>query len=350
MTDIETLRTLGPITDGDFVRGTFAVRIDFHCPAPLHKRPAQIDPFLERAAQIMGPALQHYGGESGFASSKGRKVRASDIVQLGEVSSAMRTKFEEDVIEKAETRKSIEAATGQKTYGHNFIPIDSGNFFLGDRLPVEQSETHIILNGNGSWGVSLSFGLDVFAQNQNNICQLAQDIFNSGIALSGNFGYAVNVANQLPDDIAKRLYLPPTRRFQMLNPVVPAGIRFLPKAEMGVAPVGCWYCLEDDWAVENGLDPAKITNVAENVFSITKTANGHLVKLWEYPILGDAHDTPDMTPAIALSKFLGPALENAYRKDFDDKKHTHNLNAIPVGTLADRWSFYTRFVNMVGRV
>ena len=350
MTDIETLHALGPITDGDFVRGTFAVRIDFHCPAPLHERPAPIDPFLERAAQIMGPALQHYGGEGGFASSKGRKARASDIAQLGQVSHLMQAQFDMDVIEKTETRKSIEAATGQTTYDHNFRPVDSGNFFLGDRLPIEQSSTHIIMNGNGSWGISLSFGLEIYAQNQIAICQLAQDIFDSGIASSGNFGFAINVADQLPDDIANRLYLPPTRRFQMLNPVVPAGVRFLPKTEMGIAPIGCWYAIENDWAVENGLDPAKLTGVEKDVFSISETANGHLIKLWENPILGDAHDAPDMTPAIALSKYLRPALENAYRIDFNDKKHTHSLNAIPVGTLADRWSFYTRFVNMAGRI
>lgn len=350
MTDIETLRSLGPITDGDFVRGTFAVRIDFHCRAPLHKRPAQIDPFLERAAQIMGPALQYYGGEKGFASSKGRKARPSDIAQLAQVNSVMLAQFEEDVIEKAETRENIEAATGQKTYDHNFIPVDTGNFFLGDRLPIEQSGTHIILNGNGSWAVSLSFDLDIFEQNQSNICQLAQDIFNSGIAASGNFGYVINVADQLPDDIANRLYLPPTRRFQMLNPVASAGIHILPKVEMGVAPLGSWYCIQDDWAVENGLDPFKISDISNSVFSVTKTANGHLVKLWEQPILGDVHNGADMAPAIALSKFLAPALENAYRIDFNNKKHTHSLNFIPVGTLADRWSFYTRFINGARRI
>lgn len=343
--DIETLKALGPIEEAGFVKGTYALRLDLHCPAPLHKRPAQLDPYLDRAAGIMGDALAFYAGEHAFAYSAGRKSKAADVKQLGQLSAILQADHDENAAELATRRAQIEA-TGTKTYDHHFQPVDSGTFYLGDRLPLGESGTHIQMLGFGAWALSLSFGLDLAASKTDEIMALATDIMASGIASSGGFGFAINPMD-MPDDMDERFLLGPTRRFAMLNPVAAAKLSFDPRVEMGIAPVACWYALEDEWARENGLDPDAIQAATSGkVHSVTQTENGRLYKLWPTPVLADHHDGVDLSPAIALGAALAPAMEKSYREGPDGVRDAHGLDFLRVGSRADRWRFYTRFQSM----
>ncbi len=343
MRDLETVAALRQVKDREYVEATYALRIDFHCPAPLSHRPAKLDPFLVRAAQIMGDSLTYYEAEGqDFAGSRGRKPRASDIAQLGQFSQIMAVCEERKSAEKVARRAHIEKHTGKPTLDINFPPSDGGVLILAQNGREQETTDGIVLLGFGYWRVSLSFGPDTARNNWDAILQLAQDLMVSGIPAGATFGYALNVKTGLPPDLDQRYFQPPTRRFQMLHPIGLAKFGFFPRTERAVLPPACWYVIEDEWAIENGLDPAAFRALADQVYSVTETPNGVLVKLFEMPTLGDLHDAPDLSPAYALGAVLKPAMENAWAENHLGRT-PHGLGGISVGEMADRLAFYTRF-------
>lgn len=342
--DINTLREIGSVKDRTYTKASFAVRIDFHFGAPLHTRPAALDPFLVRAADIIGPKIKKYGGTGGFAVSRGRKARAEDIAQLNSVSALMRVDYEEDEKETIATRRQVEAHSGKPTRDEHFKPVDSGSFFLGDTYSLEESENHIIMKGNGDWGVSLSFGIDIWEERCAEICDLAEDIFLSGVASSGTFGYALNLREWSSLEEGDLYFRPVVARFQMLNPVQPATLRFDPRISRGVFPPGCWYVLEDAWARQNGIDPADVGRLAGHVHAVQRGANGHLIKLWELPTLADKEMTPDIAPAKALSAFLLPAFDGAYIERPIEGRVGNHYRGLVIGEGEAARTFYLRFL------
>ena len=353
--DCRTLIDLGPITEDDIVYGRFALRLDVFFQAPLHRRPAALGPYLTRAAEIMGPALAFYAAEEAFHPSAGRKTRKDDLARLAEVDSVLKADFDRTATELAERRTQIEAATGQPTYDHHFVPVDAGNLYMGDAPAPGDSETHIMMSGTGAWSLSLSFGPSLVRDRAPDILALAQDIMTSGLPASGLFGFALNMRD-LPPDIDNRLFLPPTRRFAMLNPIEARIMRFDRRFERGLAPIGCWTVLEDRWAAENGLDPEDLDRrMAGLAAEVVATSNGRLFKLWEVPTLADRHGAKaaatdpangDLAPAAALGAALAPAMDAAHGETPQGAKDSHGLPFLRVGSSADRWNFYMRFKHM----
>ncbi len=344
MRDLETVAELRQVKDREYIKATYALRIDFHCPAPLSHRPAKVDPFLVRAAQIMGDSLTYYESEGqDFAGSRGRKPRASDIAQLGQFSQIMAACEAQTAEETAQTRARIEKHTGKPTLDINFPPSDGGVLILAQNGRQQETTNGIVALGMGYWRFSLSFGPDTARDHWDAILQLAQDVMTSGVPAGAVFGYALNVASGLPPDLNQRYFEPPTRRFQMLHPIGPGQFGFFPRTERAVLPPACWYVIEDEWAIENGLDPAAFRSLDGKVHSVEETPNGVLLKLFEAPILGDLHDAPDLSPAYALGAVLKPAMEGAWQENNLGARAPHGLRGIAVGEMADRLAFYTRF-------
>ena len=345
--DIKTLNEIGQVRHRSYTIASFAVRIDFHFSAPLHMRPVKIDPFLERAAEIIRPEIKKYGGSGCFAPSCGRKASVADIEQLSNVSTLMKLDFEADQNDIILRRQHIERHTGKPTLSENFIAVDSGSLFLGDTYSLEESKSHIILKMNGDWSVSLSFGIDIWENRHAEICALAEDIFTSGIAVSGTFGYALNVREWFRREEGDLYLQPLVARFRMLNPIQPATLGFSPLDSRGVFPVGCWYVLEDAWARENGIDPQAFETLVKKVHSVQRTANGYLFKLWGLPTLGDTNTCPDFGPARALSNALLPAFDGAYVEPAMEGKgrKPNSYRGVVVGEGNAAEAFYRRFLN-----
>lgn len=169
----------------------------------------------------------------------------------------------------------------------------------------------------------------------------------SGLAASGNFGFAVNLHDGMQDDMEAASYLDVTKRFPMINPVNRGKLYFLEIEERAPIPIGSWYVLENSWATKNCLNPCKVTQaVSSHVQAVIDTPNGRIFKPWEKPILGENVGAAGLSPALALGRALAPATRVAFRTDSGGNKKPHKLRFCCAGNDEQRRQFYTGFCQM----
>lgn len=330
--DLETLAEIGPISEGEFCHATPCLRIDLTCPAPLSARPGRLDEPLVKALSIMDKSITFYGGEGEeFAASKGRKARTSDKEQLQHLSKLMQRSENADYEETQATIRSLRAQGIEPNLDAMAPPSDSGNLILSDDFPVQMSANHIILRGNGAWGISVSFSLTNAQANKGDVLAIIEELMMSGIATSASAGFCYNTSDTLPLSFHETYYMPPTRRFRLLNTSNPAQCRFM-HDDKGVVPLNSWYWLDKKNALRNGISEDAIRGLSDKVFDISETPDGFMIKLYPEPILGDLNQGFDPSSALAV----GALLESAF-------KEPTALRGIPMGEQADKVAWLRRF-------
>lgn len=330
--DLQALTEIGSVTEGEFTHATPCLRIDMTCPAPMSARPARLDELLVKAHAIMSETITFYGGEGeDFAASKGRKPRASDIAQLTSLSTLMQRSQDADAEETKATIRSLQAQGIEPNLDAQYPPSDSGNLILADKFPVEESGDHIILRGNGAWGIAISFSLASVEAKKAEILNLIEEFLTSGFATTANAGFAFNTSDTSPLSFHETYYVPPTRRFRMLNMSNPAQCRFM-HDDLGVVPINSWYWLDKKSAQQNGISHDDIRGLKGKVFELTESPNGFIIKLYAEPILGDLNHGFDQSPAFAL----GHLLDQAFNEPSSQR-------GIPMGEQADKVAWLRRF-------
>lgn len=333
--DLQTLKALGPLClEPDYVEAQPCLRVDLTCPGPLSKRPGNLDPFLEKAAALMQGSLTYYGAESegtGFAASKGRKPNQDDIAQLARVSELMRIVERADAAEKEETKAHLRAQGVTPTDGPNWTPVDHGTLYLSDSSQEEESQSHIMLLGFGAWGISLSFSLDLALFKPQEILELAEGLLKSGFGTSASFGFAYNTVGSTSDTVQEKVYLPPTRRFRLLNMMCPGSCRPM-RDEAGLIPINSWYQIDKICAAQNGLSEEALRSLDGQVHVLSEDDHGFFIKLYENPVLADLNEDTNLAPACALGAVLEPVFA----------KHPFAA-AVPLGEQADCIAWLRRF-------
>jgi hypothetical protein len=330
--DLATLYEIGRILDNDSCYATPCLRVDLTCPAPMSARPSAVDAFLVEAAGLMGEKLTVYAAEGdGLNSSRGRKPRAADVKQLETFHEIMKRSELKDEAETLATIESLRAQGIEPNLEAMEPPMDCGNLLVTDVFPVHSSGNHIQLRGNGAWGISVSFALQTVLDHKAQVLDLIERFMLSGVATSASAGFAFNTEGSFPASFHELYYLPPTRRFRLLNMSAPSEVRFM-FGEKGIVPINSWYWLDKKTAQDHAITAAMLAAVKVHVFGIEQNDNGWMIKLYEAPILGDLNAGFDAGPACALGQILDEALSE--RKI---------MGGVPLGDEADRIAWLRRF-------
>lgn len=314
--DLATLLLQGPIQnhvqDATYIHAMPCLRFDFTCPAPLAQRPADVDALFAQVASFLQGRLRTYGGEPGFAASRGRKARQSDVDQLGRLSALMDQAALQDAQEKAQRKAALMASGNPPIEGPLWDPVDFGTLFLGDadRPRPSLCGTHVQLLGFGSWRGSISFDLELAASKAEQMFALVEALFLSGLAASASFGFAYNLDSGRGPAFCRHHYVPPTRRFALLTMTEPASID-VQFDDLGIAPIGAWYWIDKATAKRNGMREDQILALQPHIHQLIANDHGYLLKLYAAPVLGDLDRQDTLAPALALGKLLDPAIKAA---------------------------------------
>lgn len=334
--DLQTLIDLGPIVLDDFVIATPAVRLDMLFEGPLSERKGKLDPLFAQALSLMEPELTVYGGEGPFAQSTGRKPKPSDMDQLGRLSEILAGAEAESAAENAEQMAYLRGE-GLEPDPANFKARDHGALLVSDAFPLNLSGTHLQMIASAEWRVSLSFSLSLYQQKKPEILALCEAIFASGVAETGNFGFAYNfgTAAAVEQDARKELR-PRTQRFQMLNMIEACAVQYSDVFEdkKGLYPMGSWTYHDKAMLAKYRIKEDQLTGLEGTVHAVREAEHGVLAKLTAEPTLGDLNHQADLAPAFALGQVMARAMEKA---------ELNSLSGLRIGGQADRWAHYMRF-------
>lgn len=362
--DVAMLEAMVPIAgeSPEFVEATPCMRIEFTADDNLSAYPGSLDGVLTRAFDLIGPELTFYGAEDrefhdvqrrrisvGLPASRRRKPRPTDRESLATLSEIM---SRVEAASTAENQWFMEElrSDGSDIDPANFPATDGGSLCLSDAFPTHLSGSHIMFSGSMPWRFSLSFSLPCWRANAAAIMDLVRDLAQTGCFDSGCFGFALNTGESGNQDMGERFFRPMTDRFPLLTIGNPLGMNLTDRNDERwgkrgwLYPPGASSFIARHKLARYGIDPAALRGLAGTVASVEEFEHAFLIRLWDWPLLGDANWGTDLAPARALARAVAPTL----RKAGAEGKIGSGLGGIAVGYEADILAWYQRFLPNAG--
>lgn len=358
--DVATLEAMVPIAEEspEFVEATPCMRIEFTADGNLSSFPSGIGALLVRAHDLIAPKLTFYGAEAlyhydenmvqhphGFPESRKRKPKPTDRDNLGRIEALM-AEAEAASLEQEQRLDAKLVAMGEEPAPEFYDAVqDGGSLCLSDAFPTHFSGSHIMFSGSMPWRFSLSFSLPCWRANAVAIMDLARDLARIGCFDSGCFGFALNTGESSNQDVGERFFRPMAERFAMLTIGNPLDMHLSDRndnrGKVGwLHPPGAWSFIAKRKLARYGIDPEALRGLAGQLASVEEFEHAFLIRLWDWPLLGDLSHGADLAPARALARAVAPALRQPKR----DGRVRAGLGGIEVGYDADVLAWYQRFL------
>lgn len=359
--DVATLEAMVPIFEEypEFVEATPGVRIEFTADGNLSTFPPGLGALLVRTYDLIAPELTFYGAEAhyhydenmaqhplGFPESRKRRPKPTDRDNLGRIEALMAEAEAASLGQEQRLHVKL-VAMGEEPAPEFFDTVqDGGSLCLADAFPTHLSGSHIMFSGSMPWRFSLSFSLPCWRANAAAIMDLARDLAQTGCFDSGCLGFALNTGESGNQDVAERFFRPMTNRFPLLTIGNPLDMKLTDRNDERwgkrgwLYPPGAWSFIARRKLERYGIDPEALRGLAGQVASVEEFEHAFLIRLWDWPLLGDLSHGADLAPARALARAIAPALRLPNAEGLVES----GLSGIEVGSEADLLAWYQRFL------